>query len=150
MRDDEYGPYLDVLRASYIEDMVASGTMTQAGAEAKADADIEEQLSEGVRTPDTYLYVVEDETEAPVGYAWMAARPDQVGGQVAFLFDVWIHEDERGRGLGRAAMLSLEDEARALGLDRMRLNVFGHNEPARRLYRSLGYAELSVLMGKVL
>jgi RimJ/RimL family protein N-acetyltransferase len=36
------------------------------------------------------------------------------------------------------------------GLDRIELNVFGHNERARGLYRSLGYDELAVLMGKTL
>jgi len=48
------------------------------------------------------------------------------------------------------AMAELDDEVRALGLDRLRLNVFGHNAPARALYRSPGYEELSVLMGKSL
>jgi hypothetical protein len=45
-------------------------------------------------------------------------------------------------------MVALEDEARSLGLDRIRLNVFGQNDIARRLYLSLGYSELSILMGK--
>jgi ribosomal protein S18 acetylase RimI-like enzyme len=35
-------------------------------------------------------------------------------------------------------------------VERLRLNVFGHNTRARALYRSLGYEELSVLMGKSL
>ena len=123
--------------------------MDRAEAAAKADADIETQLPKGVRTPSAHLYAVEEEG-APVGYAWMAERPDQVGKPVAFVFDIWIRADARGRGLGRAAMVALEDEARALGLDRIRLNVFGHNEIARNLYRSLGYEELSILMGKAL
>ena len=45
-------------------------------------------------------------------------------------------------------MLALEDEVRAHGLDRIELNVFGGNEVARGLYRSLGYAESAVYMVK--
>ena len=47
-------------------------------------------------------------------------------------------------------MLLLEDEARSLGLTRISLNVFGGNEVARSLYRSLGYAEKAVAMSKEL
>jgi ribosomal protein S18 acetylase RimI-like enzyme len=150
MDDEEFGPYLQVLKGAYIQDMVESGFMDPAAAESKADADIEAQLSEGPRTPDTFLYVVEDDAGASVGYAWMAKRADQIGKPMAFVFDIWIREDARGRGLGRTTMTALEDEARRLGLDRIRLEVFGHNAAARGLYRSLGYDELSVLMGKSL
>jgi RimJ/RimL family protein N-acetyltransferase len=41
-----------------------------------------------------------------------------------------------------------EDEARARGVHRIELHVFGGNDVARGLYRSLGYVETSVLMGK--
>ena len=54
----------------------------------------------------------------------------------------------RGGGFGRQAMLLLE--ARSRGLSRISLNVFGGNEIARSLYRSLGYAENAVQIGKTL
>jgi ribosomal protein S18 acetylase RimI-like enzyme len=44
----------------------------------------------------------------------------------------------------------LEEEVRARGLRRIELNVFGGNEVARGLYRSLGYAERAVAMDKEL
>jgi ribosomal protein S18 acetylase RimI-like enzyme len=47
-------------------------------------------------------------------------------------------------------MALLEDDVRSHGLGRIHLNVFGGNERARSLYRSLGYAELAVTMGKSL
>jgi GNAT superfamily N-acetyltransferase len=150
MRDEEYPAFADTLRAGYVEDIVNSGFLPRSDAEAKADRDIAADLPEGLQTPDTYVYVVEDEDGMPVGHAWVAVRPNQAGVPRAFVFDLWISDAHRGRGLGRAAMLALEEEARGWGLDRMELNVFGHNEVARRLYRSLGYDELSVLMGKTL
>jgi ribosomal protein S18 acetylase RimI-like enzyme len=45
-------------------------------------------------------------------------------------------------------MLLAESEARRRGLHRVALNVFGGNEVARNLYRSLGYGENAILMSK--
>ena len=42
------------------------------------------------------------------------------------------------------------DEARRLGNGELRLNVFGHNDVARGLCRSLGYAEVAVELQKQL
>ncbi len=150
MEDEEYGPYLQVLRDAYVRDILGSGLMDRADAETKVEADIDALLSEGPKTPDAYLYVIEDDVGSAVGYVWLARQRDQVGKPIAFVYDIWIHEGSRGRGLGRSAMVALEEEVRSLGLDRIHLNVFGHNTPARRLYKSLGYTEYSVFMGKTL
>ena len=45
-------------------------------------------------------------------------------------------------------MTALEEELRALGHTTVALNVWGGNEVARGLYRSLGWAEESVHMRK--
>jgi len=45
-------------------------------------------------------------------------------------------------------MVFAEEEARLRGLDRIALNVFGGNDVARNLYRSLGYVENAVAMSK--
>ena len=47
-------------------------------------------------------------------------------------------------------MLHAEEEARRRGLRHVGLMVFGGNEVARNLYRSLGYAENAVVMSKPL
>ena len=65
-----------------------------------------------------------------------------------WLYDITIDEAARGRGFGRATMLALEGEVKALGFAEIGLNVWGGNEVARSLYRSLGYAEVSVGMRK--
>jgi ribosomal protein S18 acetylase RimI-like enzyme len=148
MQDDEYAAFQHVLRDEYVRDMVESGFMSKEAAEAKADADLAAQLPDGLRTANTYVYAIQDEKGAKVGHAVVGKRVDQEGEEVAFVYDIWLDERARGRGYGRAAMVELEGEVGRLGLDRMRLNVFGHNARARQLYRSLGYDELSILMGK--
>jgi ribosomal protein S18 acetylase RimI-like enzyme len=94
------------------------------------------------------LFVLEDAgADEPVGRAWLGER-DGPDGRAAYVWDVFVEEQARGRGFGRRAMELLEKEARRRGHTRIRLNVFGGNEVARSLYRSLGYAELAVFMGK--
>jgi RimJ/RimL family protein N-acetyltransferase len=51
----------------------------------------------------------------------------------------------RGRGLGRAAMASLEDEARRMGLRKLLLQVRTDNPGAIALYERAGYARVGVL-----
>jgi ribosomal protein S18 acetylase RimI-like enzyme len=148
MREDEYPAFERVVKDTYVRDMVESGFMSLEEARTKADSDLAAQLPNGLRTADTYVYAIEDDSGSMVGHAFVGKRVDQGGAEVAFVYDIWLDKLARGKGLGREAMVELEDEVRGLGLTRMRLNVFGHNAPARELYRSLGYEELSILMGK--
>ncbi len=55
--------------------------------------------------------------------------------------DVFVVSERRRSGVARAIMRSLEDAARANGMSRVGLAVSlsADAEPARRLYRALGY-----------
>ena len=94
------------------------------------------------------VFVVE-EAGSPRGFAMLGERDTEMG-RVAFVYGIELDQEHRGRGLGRAAMLQVEQRARERGLERIELNVFGANAPARGLYRSLGYEEIAVYMGKTL
>lgn len=149
MREDEFELYRTEAAAAYARDIELNGGVPAAAAREKARRDFEQLLGQaGLDTPGHSLYVVGHEGER-VGVLWIAERESH-GRPAIFVYDVQIDEKLRGRGLGRAAMLLCEEEVRRRGIDRIELNVFGGNELARRLYRSLGYAELSVFMGKEL
>jgi ribosomal protein S18 acetylase RimI-like enzyme len=87
--------------------------------------------------------VIEDERGDPIGRVFFAERAAGM-----WLYEIELDEAVRGRGLGREAMLAFEARARELGAEKVTLNVFGGNDIARSLYRSLGYVEESVQMGK--
>jgi ribosomal protein S18 acetylase RimI-like enzyme len=148
MREDEYEAFYEEAVERYAVDLEENGGFTREHARAKSVKDHEDLLSGGLETPDLFLRAVEDETGRHVGVLWWAIKQNQVGERYAFVYSIEIHQAERGRGLGRAGMLALEDEARTHGLDRIELNVFGGNAIARELYRSLGFAESAVYMGK--
>lgn len=142
LRQEEYAAWDAAHRAEYRRGLVEHLGMALEQAEAKVDRDVSHVLPGGLATPDTWIWAVEAEGRV-VGTAFVGLRD---GG--AWLYDITIAEGERGKGYGRAAMTALEDEVRALGHDSIGLNVWGDNEVARGLYRSLGWAEESVHMRK--
>jgi ribosomal protein S18 acetylase RimI-like enzyme len=148
MREEELPGYLERLRAEYADDMIRNGGMSEDAAHRKAAADVATVFPEGLAS-EVEARVVEDDSGAAVGHLVYAER-EQFGSRYAFVYDIRIDEARRGQGFGRAAMELLEGEARERGLPNVQLNVFGGNERARALYRSLGYEELSVQMGKEL
>jgi ribosomal protein S18 acetylase RimI-like enzyme len=148
LRSDEFDAFLQAARAEYTEDLAANSGRSLAEARAKADADLAALLPAGLATPGQHIEAILDAQHGEhLGRLWFAERSVD-GERHIFLYAIEIDEEHRGRGAGRAAMLAFEDEARALGYDLVKLNVFGGNAPARRLYDSLGYAEVAVEMMK--
>jgi ribosomal protein S18 acetylase RimI-like enzyme len=146
MTADEFPAFVAATTAEYAHDIEVHGGQTHAAAAGKADEDMAAVLPQGLDTPGHFILVVEAQGDA-VGRLWLAERV--IGGrQVMYIYDISIGGDQRGHGYGRATMRLAEDEARARGIGRLELNVFGGNEVARGLYRSLGYVETSVQMAK--
>ena len=146
MTADEFPAFVAASKAGYASDIEVHGGQSRRAAQEKADADFPAVLPQGMETPGHSIFVVEADGTA-VGRLWLAERP--LGGRrVLFVYDISIEPDHQGLGYGRATMLLAEQEARAHGIGRIELNVFGGNDVARHLYRSLGYVETSVQMGK--
>ena len=146
LTDAEYDAMVAASKAGYAEGIEQHGGLTREAAVQKADADFAALLPQGFATPGHWHFVVEADG-MPVGRLWLAERSSG-GRRTLFVYDISILPERQGGGLGRRAMQLAEDEARARGLKRIELHVFGGNDVARGLYRSLGYVETSVLMGK--
>jgi RimJ/RimL family protein N-acetyltransferase len=143
LRDDEVPAWLEAARRFYVDDMERHAGLTRAEAEEKATRDHQALFPAGRPKEGQHLFAVEDEGGETIGRLFFATRNSG-----AWLYEIELEERVRGRGLGREAMLAFEALARELGADRVTLNVFGGNEVARSLYRSLGYVEESVHMRK--
>ncbi len=144
----EYPAFLAASKAGYAEGIEIDGGQTHEAAMQKAEADFPAVLPRGLDTPGHFIFVVEADGVA-VGRLWLAER-EMAGRRVLYVYDVSIEPEHQGHGYGRAAMRLAEDEARARGIGRIELNVFGGNTVARGLYRSMGYIETSTQMAKVL
>jgi ribosomal protein S18 acetylase RimI-like enzyme len=146
MAPEEFPAFVADLRAGYAHDIEVHGGQTHEAALAKAETDIPAVLPLGLESPCHAIFVVEADG-ASVGRLWLAER--ELGGRrTLFIYDISIDPERQGRGYGRAAMRLAEGEAHRRGIARLELNVFGGNDVARGLYRSLGYMETSVQMGK--
>jgi ribosomal protein S18 acetylase RimI-like enzyme len=146
LRPDEYPGFVAASKDGYARDITEHGGFGDEFARKKSEDDFAAVLPAGIETPGHGIFIVEADGER-VGVLWVAER--ELGArQVLYIYDIEIDEAHRGRGYGRIAMLLAEEEARARGLTRIELNVFGGNHVARGLYRSLGYVETSVQMAK--
>lgn len=148
MSADELAGWLPLLRDRFAADLVRDYGMSSERAATVAAADIERLLPGGRLPAEHALFVIEADGEA-VGDLWLAEGEDMSHPSLV-VFDVDVDEAHRGRGYAKSAMAFAEDEARRRGIDRIALYVGGGDEPARRLYESLGYEENAVAMSKVL
>lgn len=134
------------MRASYVSERIATGD-SRDEAESNADFSLERLLPGGSPAPGQLIGRLRC-ADQYVGYLWIGpAGTDQ---QRWWVWDVVINDDQRGRGLGRQAMLLAEELAREQGATTLGLNVFTNNIVARSLYNSLEYEESSVQMRKQL
>jgi len=81
--------------------------------------------------------VIDDEL---VGHARVDITPYKVAGLGMMVDARW-----RGRGIGGALVRSAIDAARELGAHKLALQVWPHNDVARRLYLSHGFVEEGIL-----
>jgi ribosomal protein S18 acetylase RimI-like enzyme len=147
MSGEEFAKWFPELRERYAADMVDQAGANAEGAHKKAAADMERLFPGGKPADGQDVFVIEADGRY-VGELWVAEREDELTGRGLWIYDVHVDDAFRRKGLGRKAMLFAEDEARRRGVSGVSLNVFGGNDAARSLYRSLGYEELATLMRK--
>jgi ribosomal protein S18 acetylase RimI-like enzyme len=145
MTDAAYAAWRERSVREYAAEHVKSGGWTAEEAPAMAEAQFAQIMPNGLATPGQFLWTVRDATGADAGILWVGTerRPGH-----AFIYDIEIDDERRGQGLGTAAMLALEEWARAAGIETIGLHVFGHNTGAWQLYKRLGYIETNVQMEK--
>jgi len=122
--------------ASFIDDLVESGADRGAATTAATDY-LRRLLPEGARTEGHRFRSINDDGHE-VGRLWFGPVPGSPGDW--YLFDIEIDEDERGHGIGRAALEEVISELDRSTFARLGLNVFDSNTAAVALYESLGFA----------
>jgi ribosomal protein S18 acetylase RimI-like enzyme len=145
----EFDAWLPGQIAGYAEMIAVSGALPAAAAREKAVRDTTGLLSGGVATPGHVLLRVLA-ADAAVGWLWLGVPGPDPDPRMAWVYDIEIAPEFRGRGYGRAAMLLAEDEARARGMTSLGLNVHGPNKVARSLYEDIGYQLTTLQMKKPL
>jgi ribosomal protein S18 acetylase RimI-like enzyme len=136
--------------SDYAQEKQRSGVWGEDALE-RAEAQHNELLPQGPETNDHYLFNIVDVQENQIiGSAWLAQGALGQPRHKAWIFDIALAPQFRGKGFGREAMLTLETFAKSLGVTELGLHVFGHNKLAFALYQSLGFEPRSITMSKTL
>jgi GNAT superfamily N-acetyltransferase len=86
-------------------------------------------------------WLIEVETQ-PAGYAVLTLGYSiEFGGVAAFVDELFVAREFRGRGVGTRTLELVIDEARNLNVAILLLEVTQSNERANRLYRNVGFAD---------
>ena len=150
MNETEFQAYLDLVLPAYAQDHARAGNFSAENALELAKLQVQQILPDGLATQNHYFFNIEDETLANgVGVLWFAVQ-NRGNGPIAFVYDVRVYEESQRRGYGTQAFQILEEKAREMGLTTISLHVFGHNHPARAMYKKLDYVETDVMMSKTI
>ena len=90
------------------------------------------------RHPDAAVYVAETDEGELVGRLSLMRDPHPASPHVADL-GLMVAASHRRRGIGSQLMRAAESWAARVGVTKLELHVFPHNEPAIALYEKLGY-----------
>ena len=145
MTQPEYDDWHESSVATYAQEFVESGILTPEEARKRADREFAELLPDGLATENHLLWGAHDEAGTLVGTVWVALVPERTPPH-SFVYGLDVNADQRRKGYGRAIMEVAMEECRQRGIATMGLNVFGHNDTARRLYERLGFQVASTSM----
>ena len=83
-----------------------------------------------------------DDDDGPMGFVHFRFEvEDSDGTPVAYVYELQVEDDARGRGVGRALMARVESIAENTRMARTMLTVLKTNAAAARFYERLGYVE---------
>ncbi|MFD8508334.1 GNAT family N-acetyltransferase [Streptomyces sp. NPDC059687] len=135
MTQAEYPEWFASEKVAYVGDIVRAGALSPEEAVRKSDSDFAKLIPEGLATPDNSFLVLEVAGER-IGTGWL--KHGYLPG-VTYGYSLYIQEEHRGKGYGRAAMAAGEQATLAAGDSALMFTVWGGNEVAMSLYTSAGY-----------
>jgi len=145
MNHEEFRQYISYAIEDYAKDKIASGNWSEDEAIDLSRESFERLLPNGEKTENNHLSSIFHD-DILVGMIWISQKaPNEV-----FIYDFVIFEQYQGQGYGKKAMKEAEIIAKQLGMNKIGLNVFGHNKIARGLYEKMGYEITNITMAKTI
>jgi len=114
---------------------------------AQLDAMIPVLLPNGMDTPNHAFRIPRDETGEELGFVWVGVAPGMPA-DTCLLFDIYVHEAHRGRGIARSMLERIFESLKADGVHTVLLYVRSDNAQARALYKKLGFVGGEAPAGK--
>jgi ribosomal protein S18 acetylase RimI-like enzyme len=113
---------------------------------SKARNQLNNLLPKGIETNNHHLFNVY-QADQLIGFVWIKIEKEK---KSAFLYEIYIFEEYRGKGFGTRMMKNVEEWLEQEGIYYFKLHVFGSNEGARKLYEELGFEIAGINMLKTI
>jgi RimJ/RimL family protein N-acetyltransferase len=150
MTEEEVVKFNEESIIDYAESQIEAGVWLKETAFQQSRELFERALPDELSAEGNHFYLIKDES-----------IPETVGGinlivgggkldPIAFIGYIIIDEPHRNKGYGTQALQAVEIKAKALGVRRIALHVFSHNQAAKRLYEKMGYSITGYQMNKPL
>ncbi|MEB2298955.1 GNAT family N-acetyltransferase [Lysinibacillus xylanilyticus] len=148
MNQEEFKQYISYAIEDYAKDKVASGNWSEDEAIDLSRESFERLLPKDEKTENNHLLSI-FHNDILVGMIWISQKAPTNPSE-GFIYDFVIFEQYQGQGYGKKAMKEAEIIAKELGMNKIGLNVFGHNKIARGLYEKMGYEITNITMAKTI
>ena len=108
----------------------------------------ENALMEALKDPSVTIYILQGESQ-PIGSATIQLRKDL---SLAYIYDIAILEEYRGKGLGSYLLQSCIMKLKEKDIHNASLLVTDENKSALGLYRKIGFNEVDIdlIMTKII
>lgn len=115
------------------------------------DSDIEKFFEEALEKENNYILIAYEENKA-IGYIWSELQhiehPQLYEHKQFYINHISVHEDFKGRGIGKALFGEIEAIAKKQGITKFALDVWEFNKEAQEAFKKLGYSIYNVNMWK--
>lgn len=149
MTEAEFKKFLEYSVPEYAREKMKGEGLSQEAATKLAEDSFAELLPNGLLSENQFLFSIVEAADGAsvVGSLWFA-RKQNGSKSYAYIYDIVLATEVRGKGFGKLAMQLLESEVKRQGLASIGLHVFGHNQVAIKLYEKSGYRVINQIMVK--
>lgn len=147
--DEDWSWIIGGLESTYVKDAPPGADVEIGLVREKVVLEVERLRSNLAFQND--LFVARNEAGKRAAYLWIIALPLQYTGEMrGWMFQLYVSDDFRGLGLGKALMRLGEDWTLALGMDRIAVTVGANNAEGRGILDAMGFEIEGYNMGKSL
>jgi ribosomal protein S18 acetylase RimI-like enzyme len=147
MSPEEFDRRWALLREGYARSVCTARGIVLDEARAESTRQMAEILPQGLYS-DKALLLTARADGVEVGWIWVMLPGAPGRPEMAWIHNIEVDAEHQSKGYGRAMIQAVEADLARRGVDRLGLNVFGHNTRAIRLYESLGFGVIAQQMVK--
>lgn len=143
-----YIDFMARLQDRYAKDRMQSNLLSEQKAKEFTQDQWATFLPEGQTTEGHFFFkLITASDNMQIGESWLFIN---YSNQSAYIFELFLEANLRGKGLGKSSLYALEQFAKSEGANTLGLNVFATNDIAKSLYTSFGFRDVSTDMIKAI